>query len=124
MPHVEGSPEQFKAFMKMDLDGPIHMLNMLRFKPDGGRDTYAKYSEHTRPLLEKRGGKMVYHAQARKAVIGEEDWDEIFVVEYPTKAAFLDMVMSEEYQKGVHLRHEALADSRLICMQNGKLISA
>jgi len=117
MPQVEGTPEQFRAFMKMDLEGPIHMLNMLRFKPDGGREAYAKYSDHTTPLLEKRGGKAVYRAEARKAVIGEEDWDEIFVVEYPNKAAFLDMVLSEEYQKGVHLRHEALADSRLVCMQ-------
>lgn len=117
MTQIEGTPEQFKAFMDMDLDGPIHMLNMLRYKPDGGRDSYAKYSEHTMPLLKERGGKMVYRAEARKAVIGEEDWDDIFVIEYPSKAAFLDMVLSEEYQKGAHLRHEALLDSRLICMQ-------
>jgi len=118
MPHVEGSPEQFKAFMKMDVEGPIHMLNMLCYKPDGGRDSYAKYSAHTLPLLEKVGGKMVYSAEPRKSVIGGENWDDIFIVEYPSKAAFLDMVMSEEYQEGVHLRHEALMDSRLVCMQN------
>ncbi len=117
MPHVEGTPEQFKAFMEMDLDGPIHMLNMLRFKPDGGRESYSQYSAHTMPLLAQRGGKAVYRAEPRKTVIGGEDWDEIFVIEYPSKAAFLDMVLSEEYQKGAHLRHEALADSRLICMQ-------
>jgi uncharacterized protein (DUF1330 family) len=117
MSHVEGSPEQFKAFMKMDVDGPIHMLNMLRYKPGGGRDSYAKYSANTRPLLEERGGKIVYDAEPRTSVIGEEDWDAVFIVEYPSKAAFIDMVTSDEYQKGVHLRHEALLDSRLVCMQ-------
>jgi uncharacterized protein (DUF1330 family) len=117
MTHVEGSPEQMKAFMKMELDGPIHMLNLLRYKEEGGRALYAQYSAHTLPLLAERGGKVIYRAQARKTVIGGEAWDDVFIVEYPSKGAFLDMVLSDEYQRGVHLRHEALLDSRLVCMQ-------
>jgi len=100
MPHIEGSPEQMKAFMQTELDGPIHMLNLLRFKPQGGRESYAKYSERTLPLVEQCGGKVVYHATAKKTVIGGEEWDQVFIVEYPSKDAFLDMVSCEEYQAG------------------------
>lgn len=28
MPHVEGPPEQMKAFMNVEVDGPLHMLDM------------------------------------------------------------------------------------------------
>ena len=117
MPRVEGAPELMKAFTKMEVHGPIHMLNLLRFKEDGGRESYAEYSARTLPLVEKRGGKVVYRAQARMTIIGAEEWDDMFIVEYPSKDAFLDMVLSDEYQQGAHLRHEALVDSRLVCLQ-------
>ena len=117
MPHVEGTQEQMKAFLKLELEGPIHMLNLLRFKAQGGRDSYAKYSANTVPLLHQHGGQMVYRSKAKKTVIGDEVWDEMFIIEYPSKDAFFDMIASDDYQKGVHLRHEALEDSRLVCMQ-------
>jgi hypothetical protein len=34
MPHVEGTKEQMKTFMKLDIRGPTHMLNMLRFNAE------------------------------------------------------------------------------------------
>ena len=117
MTHVEGTKEQMKGFMAMEIEGAIHMLNMLRYKEDGGRDSYAKYSANTGPLLQARGGKIVYRSQARKTVIGDETWDDVFIVEYPSKDAFFDMITSDDYQSGVHWRHEALEDSRLVCMQ-------
>ena len=124
MTHIEGTKEQMKAFLTMDLEGPIHMLNLLRYKPDGGRETYAKYAAHTSPLLEKRGGKAIYRSDGRATVIGGEEWDTVLIVEYPSRDAFKDMITSEEYQAGVHLRHEALEDSRLICMQAEKSTSS
>lgn len=117
MPHVEGTPEQMKEFLNLNVEGPIHILNMLRFKEDGGRESYAKYSANTVPLLQARGGKSVYRSVARKTVIGDETWDEVFIIEYPSKDAFFDMITSDESQKGVHLPMEALEDSRLVCMQ-------
>jgi uncharacterized protein (DUF1330 family) len=41
----------------------------------------------------------------------------VFIVEYPDRDAFIDMVQSAEYQQGAHLRHDAIEDSRLVCMQ-------
>ena len=42
MTHIEGTPEQFKAFTDAAIDGPIHMLNLLRYKANGGRESYEK----------------------------------------------------------------------------------
>lgn len=117
MPSIEPTPEQIQAFLSADIQGPIHMLNLLKFKKDGGRESYAKYSDNTTPLLTERGGKVVYHAQGKAAVIGGEQWDVVLIVEYPNRDAFFDMIQSEQYKAGQHLRTEALEDSRLVCMQ-------
>ncbi|MFP6584010.1 MAG: DUF1330 domain-containing protein [Candidatus Hydrogenedentota bacterium] len=117
MPYLERTEEQTQVFMDLDIEGPIHMLNMLRFKADGGREKYREYGKHNAPLLAKVGGKAISRSDARATLIGGEDWDEILVVEYPSRKAFLDMVLSEEFQQAKHLRQEALEDSRLICMQ-------
>ena len=117
MAHLEGTKDQMKEFLKLPVEGPIHMLNMLRYKKDGGQETYMKYSDNTKPLLEARGGKIVSSWSPRMTVIGDERWDWIFIVEYPSKDVFFDMITSEEYQSGVHLRTEALEDSRLVCLQ-------
>jgi uncharacterized protein (DUF1330 family) len=119
MSYIEPIQEQFRAFMSSSIEGPINMLNLLRFKPDGGRERYAKYAEHTAPCLEAVGGRVVYSAEGKAAVIGPEQWDMILIVEYPSVQKFVEMTTSEAYLKGVHLRTEALADSRLVCMQAG-----
>jgi hypothetical protein len=34
--YIHPSPEQIEALSNLDLDGPVVMLNLLRFAPDGG----------------------------------------------------------------------------------------
>jgi len=46
-------------------------------------------------------------------VIGEEEWDEVALVEYPSIASFIEMQRDKDYQKMVHYRTDALTDSRL-----------
>ena len=36
------TPEQFQAFLAMKYDVPVVIVNLLRFKPDGGAAEYAK----------------------------------------------------------------------------------
>jgi uncharacterized protein (DUF1330 family) len=51
-------------------------------------------------------------------VIGGEsdDWDAVILVEYPSRAAFLDMTSSSDYREVSKDRSGALIDSRLIAM--------
>jgi uncharacterized protein (DUF1330 family) len=89
------------------------MLNLLRFKPDGGRERYEEYGAAVAPLLAKVGGRVAYMGEANPVVIGTESWDMVLLVEYPTRQAFLDMVGSGEYQAIAHLRTEALERGEL-----------
>jgi uncharacterized protein (DUF1330 family) len=94
-------------------EGPVTMLNLLAFKPDGGRERYMEYGAAVLPLLEKAGGHVVFQGQAAPVVLGEDSWDLVLLVEYPTRRAFLEMIQSPDYQAIGHLRTEALAKGEL-----------
>ena len=100
-------------------EGPVTMLNLLRFRPEGGRERYLEYGEAVAPLLEKAGGRVTYAGTAAPALIGEESWDMVLLVEYPTRQAFLEMVGSPEYGAIGHLRSEALERGELHPLDTG-----
>jgi uncharacterized protein (DUF1330 family) len=87
---------------------PVTMLNLLRFKPDGGQQRYAEYGAAVAPSLEKVGGRIVWAGEPAAPLLGERGWDLVALVEYPSRQAFLDMIGSPEYQEIGHLRTEAL----------------
>lgn len=109
--------EQFEQIMSMDYDGPIFMLNLLKFKPDGGRESYQRYIEEGAPIFDRIGLQIIYRAHVGQTVIGREAWDEVIIAKYPSVSAFLDMNRDKDYQKAVQHRTEALLDSRLILMR-------
>lgn len=107
----------FDDFTARADEGPVVMLNLLQFNPDGGAERYAEYGVAVAPILEKLGARVVFSAAASPALIGPpeaERWDVMMLVEYPSRQAFMDMVASPEYREIAHLRTEALDDSRLV----------
>jgi uncharacterized protein (DUF1330 family) len=108
------SQEGFAAFAQRAGDAsPVVMLNLLAFRPDGGREHYEEYGEAVAPLLEKVGGRIVFIGDPATALLGDASWDLVVLVEYPNRQAFLDMSGSPEYQRIAHLRTEALTSSEL-----------
>ncbi|HEX6602680.1 MAG TPA: DUF1330 domain-containing protein [Solirubrobacterales bacterium] len=107
------SEEGFADLARRADEGPVTMLNLLAFKPDGGRERYAEYGAAVLPLLEKAGGRVVFQGTSAPAVLGEGSWDLVLLVEYPTRGAFLEMIQSPEYQAIAHLRAEALTRGEL-----------
>lgn len=106
--------EGFAAFSaRAGEDAPVVMLNLLRFKPDGGRQRYEEYGAAVAPLLAKVGGRIVQAGAPAPALIGEDSWDLVALVEYPSRGAFLEMIGSSEYQAIGHLRTEALLKGEL-----------
>ncbi len=47
----------------------------------------------------------------------DKDWHLVVLVRYPSAQAFVEMVASDEYRAVVMHRSAALADSRLIAME-------
>jgi uncharacterized protein (DUF1330 family) len=110
--------EGFEAFrQRTDEAGPVVMLNLLRFRPDGGQESYAEYGAAVTPLLEKVGGRIVFAGRPAPPLLGEEAWDLVALVEYPSRRAFLEMTSSPEYNAIGHLRTEALAQGELHPME-------
>lgn len=108
---------------------PIVMLNLLRFReradytgadvdlgPISGRDAYERYGRAVVKLLWRTGGRLLWVGSVRTNLIAPsyEQWDRALLVYYPSRAAFIRMVNSEEYQKVVVHRTAALEDSRLL----------
>jgi uncharacterized protein (DUF1330 family) len=128
--NIEPTPAQFELLASSQDDGPIVMLNLLRFKEraggidaaDGisGVEAYARYGEGAVPFLKRVGGRILWSGTAEQSVIGPEaaEWDMVLVVEYPSRAAFLQMTSDPDYQAIHRHREAALTDSRLIACKS------
>ncbi|MCK8643665.1 DUF1330 domain-containing protein [Mycobacterium colombiense] len=100
MAGLEPTPEQFAALAARPADAPAVMVNLLKFKPEGGVQSYLRYGQEVAPHLQRVGATLRYAGGAPSVVIGDGErpwWDAILVVEYPNPQAFIDMVTTQEY---------------------------
>lgn len=80
-----------------------------------GRSAYQRYSKSAMPLVWEVGGQALWMEGPRRRDRPEgEAWDEVVLVYYPSRAAFVRMVRSDAYREIMLHRTAALADSRLI----------
>lgn len=104
-----------KAFLAAAPDEPVVMLNLLRFREDGGRESYQQYLAMFGRYAAEVGAEVLYYGEGDTALVAEagQDWDAVLLVRYPTRRAFSDMVRNPAYQEGTHLRDEALVEAVL-----------
>lgn len=129
--HIEPTDEAGVAFFGSPPEGPIVMLNLLRYRevadysahphlappsPVSGRAAYAIYAAHTLPILSDVDGQVVFSGSALPFLIGppDETWDAVLLVRHKSAEVFLSFARNEEYLAGVGHRTAALADSRLL----------
>ncbi|MBI1250592.1 MAG: DUF1330 domain-containing protein [Alphaproteobacteria bacterium] len=104
-------PAHIQKLMEKGPDGPIFMVNLLKFKEraaydDGracdlsGRDAYMIYGRAVTELLPKFGGRAIFAADVTFLSLGqaEELWDEVAIAMYPERGAMVRMSMSEEWR--------------------------
>ena len=114
--------EQMAGFMSPGPDGPISMVNLLKFKEkavykDGreteltGQEAYALYSRGVMKTLATVGGKLVFSGDVSRLMLGEvEDlWDTVAIAQYPSRAEMLEMMQLPEYQEIAAHRTAGLA---------------
>jgi uncharacterized protein (DUF1330 family) len=126
--YIDPTKQQFAEFRALDRPGPIHMLNLVRLRaeatyPDGrkstGADAYRSYARESGPVFRRVGGKQHWIGQFEHMLIGPaaERWDRVFIAEYPSVAAFVEMIRDPVYREAVKHRQSAVEDSRLIRLQ-------
>ncbi len=107
---------QLKGFMEPGPDGPIYMVNLLRFKDkaeysDGrpsdltGEAAYDIYGRAVSKLITEFGGAAMFSATVERLMLGEveELWHKVAIAMYPSRAAMLAMMRSPTMQEiGVH----------------------
>lgn len=123
---IKPNGDQIKQLLAADQDRPVVMLNLLRYAPKAageagaqglsGEDSYKRYGEEVTAILDSIGAKLLWRGRADSVVIGEADehWDEVLLVEYPSRKAFIQMTSRKDYEKTGKHRTNALVDSRLI----------
>jgi uncharacterized protein (DUF1330 family) len=84
-----------------------------------GAEAYAAYGRDSHPVFTRLGGRIVWRGRFELMLIGPqaEHWDECFIAEYPSVAAFVEMIRDPVYREAVKHRQAAVLDSRLVRMQ-------
>ena len=107
---VVPNEEQMRGFLEPGHDGPIYMLNLLKFKEQAeyqdGRDTdlsgaeaYGIYATEVAEHLAKVGGALMLSARVERLMLGEveELWDQVAIAMYPSRTAMFEMIQLPEY---------------------------
>lgn len=100
--------EALRALPSNPDEGKVVMLNLLKFKGEEGARAYCRYMKSVSKILDARGAHIVYAGKAAELLVGDETWDAIILVEYPSRKVFVEMVTSPEYQKAHAYREQGL----------------
>lgn len=107
------------------------MLNLLNFReqadyaaapeldpgnPISGREAYQHYIDHTLPLLEKAGSRVLFFGLGQHFLIGPmgEGWEAVLLVEHLSVERFLAFADDPAYLAIAGHRAAGLRDSRLL----------
>ncbi len=104
-----------EKFADEDNGQPLVMLNLARFKVDGGRERYFEYLGIAGPIAARFGAEIVFAGETLPALAAEQGqaWDVVALVRYPNRHAFLQMLTDPDYASADQLRMSALQDAVL-----------
>jgi uncharacterized protein (DUF1330 family) len=100
-------------------DGPVVMLNLNRYRD---REAYLRYGEVATAVLDRVGGRILWHGEATQTVIGEDGdrYDEVIAVWYPSLAAFTALATDPRILAARAHRVAGLERAALICCEPGE----
>lgn len=115
-------PQRLTEMMEPGPDGPIYMVNLLRFnaeaKSEDGRDTdltgreaYNLYGQAVSKIIQDYDGEVMFVGDVTFLSLGqvEDLWDEVAIAKYPNRAALLAMSSSPQWQAAAVHRSAGLA---------------
>jgi uncharacterized protein (DUF1330 family) len=105
---LQSNVDQFNELNNNPHEGPVTMINLLKFRQDGGRELYAKYVKESGRFIESVEAKVIFLGKTRELLNGSEIWDVLMLVRYPSRKAFIKMINNPEYLEVHKLREAAL----------------
>jgi len=132
--YLEPTLESGREFVRRGMTGGVVMLNLLRYRaiadysasPElapasaiSGEAAYLLYMQHTKPHLERSGGRVLFFGRGGRFLVGPESerWDAALLVQQASVTAFMAFASDTEYLMGIGHRTAALEDSRLLPLQ-------
>lgn len=119
---VYPNKEQMEGFLEPGPEGPICMVNLLKFKPhaeyeDGretqltGKEAYDLYAQGAQKLLHQVGGYIGFAADVERLMLGEvaQLWDAVALAVYPSRQAMLEMMQLDAMREISEHRAAGLA---------------
>jgi uncharacterized protein (DUF1330 family) len=125
---IRPNADQFAELAAAPDATPVVMLNLLKFKPRAdaddtatGEQSYRSYGDVAVKMIEERGGSVIWAGRADQILIGDvsEDWDQVLLVQYPSRAAFLDMVSQPKYLEAHEHRESGLERTIVVACTPG-----
>lgn len=109
---VYPNENQIRGFLEPGTEGPICMVNLLKFKAaaeyeDGretnltGREAYELYEDGVKKLLQSVGGCIGFEGPVERLTLGEveELWDVVALAVWPSRQVMLEAMQSPEMQE-------------------------
>jgi len=124
MSSLTPSPEAIQAFVQAPQSGPFVMVNLLKFRKDGGEAEYMKYSAEAMKHLQQVGARVAFVGRVEHFLVGQSGWDAVALVEYPSRKAFLKMATDPEYLKSHEHRERGLERTELFAVAPGAMVPA
>ena len=109
MSAITPNKDQFRELAGSPDEGPVVMVNLLKFGGGDGAREYDAYGSAATRMIGEGGGRVLYVGRCDQVLIGDtaaEDWDAVALVEYPSRKAFIEMVGRKDYQ-AAHEHREA-----------------
>ena len=106
MTKLKINKDQFKKLSDNPSEGPVVMLNLLKFKKQGGREAYFRYIKESGPFAEEIGAKVLYIGKPNELLYGKDQWDLLLLIHYPSRKAFQEMITNPGYLKTHEWREE------------------
>ncbi|WP_348642390.1 DUF1330 domain-containing protein [Rhizobium sp. ERR 922] len=112
---IKVAPADTDVFLAEDDGQPVVMLNLLRFKVDGGRQRYLDYLAMAGPIVARYGAEILFAGDGATALCAEpgQSWDAVALVRYPKRSTFVEMIADPAYAVADPIRMSALEEAVL-----------
>ncbi len=126
---INPDESQLRALLASEYEGPLQFVNLLAYHeaaryPEGheladealsGEEAYGRYGAIALGHVVRRGGQLTLYNDVCQVLIGQSPrWDQIAVMQYPDRDAFVDMIQDPDYQAALVHREAGLAETVIL----------